>query len=259
MGHPRRLVVNEPALLHVVDVVLVIAFKGQTIGANGEASHTQRPHISLLIVGLLQQLGGHVVDSPDLPCQFRLAAQSACAAKVRQFNGSLWAFVRQQIVLRLHIPVDEPVVVQEGQPVQHLPSISCCHIRGQSTVISRIVSPPILDIALDAGHEIPARAQVHDEVIAVTLREEAVQLHDVRVIELTTGRQLCFHLGLGTATACQRLQGEHLAGGLALHLPNLAEPPLAQPLAEVVVPVQILENQRIRGSPRDCPISFEPL
>mmetsp|Transcript_175407 Transcript_175407/g.562746 ORF Transcript_175407/g.562746 Transcript_175407/m.562746 type:complete len:260 (+) Transcript_175407:483-1262(+) len=259
MGLPRRLVVNEPALLHVFDVVLAIAFKGQTIGANGEASHTQRPHINLLIVGLLQQLGGHVENSPDLPCQFRLAAQSARAAKVCQLNGSLWASVRQQIVLRLHIPVDEPVVVQEGQPVQHLPSISCCHIRGQSTVISRIVSQPILDIALDTGHEITTCAQVHDEVIEVTLREEAMQLHDVRVIELTTSRQFGFHLGLSAATACQRLQGEHLACGLALHLPNLAEPPLAQPLAEVVVPAQILENQRIRGSPRDCPIFCEPL
>lgn len=95
---------------------------------------------------------------------------SLSKAKINYVNNILLLSVPYEEVVRLHVPVNEVVVVQELQPLDHL---VCNHQRG----LHRELALAEIKSVLQAGPE-----QIHDHSVVVALDTEPVNSRNASYI-----------------------------------------------------------------------------
>mmetsp|Transcript_83684 Transcript_83684/g.270578 ORF Transcript_83684/g.270578 Transcript_83684/m.270578 type:complete len:274 (+) Transcript_83684:195-1016(+) len=241
-------VVHEALLQALRECNRVVALRGHAIVAHREDGDAQTEDVRLLVVATSIDFGGHEATRAHAAAQLLVGCQPHTHAEVREFQRGLRVCVRAKEVLGLDVSVDEAMVVQIEQAVQHLPSKLRSDLGRQAAVVRTLELLASQHILLDVFRKVFTRAQVEDEMVGAIFPEEGVQLQDVGVVELARIRDLCLDV-LHVLVVGNRdgLECEALPDLLALHLIDLAVAPLSDHPAELVVLPDLLQEQGLRG------------
>ena len=205
-------------------------------------NNTKAPQIRLLVVGLfLDEFGCHV----QRRSLYRRKDDSITAHRPRepeiaQLHPSP---APDQYILRLHVPVDDPVGVEVVQRPYELPRDLLDLAVGESLVVLEHVEQLPLRVLRDHA-ELPLRLKgVHhqDDVLVVQGPEDA-----------DLGAEVLYVLG-GLAVLRDELQSDELTGVVATTLEDLAEGTLTDALHYfVLIHLGSVggEGEREGGSPR---------
>mmetsp|Transcript_97184 Transcript_97184/g.231266 ORF Transcript_97184/g.231266 Transcript_97184/m.231266 type:complete len:258 (+) Transcript_97184:59-832(+) len=157
--------------------------------------HADGPNVRLLVVILLQHLGGHGQHGAHHFVQpLGLLGEPGGQAHVYELQGGHAAVVHPHVVLQLDVAVHDAVVVQIGSPREHLPGVLCDDVRFEAH------SPPAHIVFFHAlGAHIScqgtSRTKFHDQVEVINRLIGCVQAHNVGVGKLPRNLEL-FHEAL---------------------------------------------------------------
>mmetsp|Transcript_24865 Transcript_24865/g.78909 ORF Transcript_24865/g.78909 Transcript_24865/m.78909 type:complete len:481 (+) Transcript_24865:616-2058(+) len=196
---------------------VVLADKGRVTADQHVQHDPAGPDVACVVVGhAAGHLGRHVLDLPHRLGEVLAFREPTCHAEVHDLDDAVLYGLRglQQHVLRSQIPVADFAGVKVAHARQDL------HRDGRSLPLGEAV---VLQHALE---QLPARAELKDQVVVQTVLKHLKQLDDVGVVSLPEDPRDV----LEVLQVCSPLvEALHCEGGLGvpvLGLPDAAEVPL---------------------------------
>mmetsp|Transcript_20161 Transcript_20161/g.53863 ORF Transcript_20161/g.53863 Transcript_20161/m.53863 type:complete len:359 (+) Transcript_20161:566-1642(+) len=184
---PLRAVEAEQALAHLLENLHIrIAGEWRVPAEQDVGYHAGAPDVALLAVApgvpAPQHLWRDVVRSAHPRGHQRAGLEAGREAEVDQLQGGIGRVALEENIFWLHVPVRDLVRVQVTNPCEHL-----LNVLGRSCLAEATSSS-----VCDAVEQLPARAQLHDEVHSVLLLEGLEQPHHVGVVHLLADLDLAF-------------------------------------------------------------------
>mmetsp|Transcript_76304 Transcript_76304/g.202436 ORF Transcript_76304/g.202436 Transcript_76304/m.202436 type:complete len:294 (+) Transcript_76304:1875-2756(+) len=200
--------------------------------ASGEPVHDDAhgPHVHFLGVVLVEELRRPEDLRADGGAEAFVPFDSAHRAEVREHDFAArldYVLSVHEVVVSLDVAVDALPAVQVLDALAHLPR-HVYHTLGGDLAL-------VLQVPLQALHEVPSRELVHDDAHEAPLVVDAMALDDVGVVHALEHRRLLLNRVHGRLNLVHHFDGEFLPSGALLAVGDDPESAFAERLADGVL------------------------